>query len=522
GPLDGARMVFAPGPLDGARMVFAPGPLDGARMVSSLPGRGLLPWVALGLAFALSLRVLNLPYVDDAFITLTYARTLFTSGTWGMFPGQVANTATSPLDVVLLGAMGRALGSYTGAVVVASALELLALSVAARSLARRLFGSPVFAVVATVAVATNPLVLSSLGLEGLLSAALLLAVVWCWLAERFGLMAVFLGLAALARPDALLLAILLGGLLMAQRRLRWEHAALFLGVIGPWVAFSWTQLGWVVPDTLILKVAEGAFVSDRYANGWQNYARAYPLATLGSLILAPFAVLALRSRRGEVRGAALLLLAYAATHFVAYSLLRVWAFQWYYLQEVVPLELVGALGVAELRDRVRGAALTTLVGALPPVAALVALVLAVGYPIREPFIHSNWATMAQYREIGLWVRDHTDRRDRIAVTGEVGTLAFYADRDFVSPFTSSAFATALIRSVEENADASMPPVAALVRLSTAWRRAAPTPDPSFLLEHSRPGAGDPAAFDGSDALMVWETSTRWYPNGREVFRRHGP
>ena len=49
-------------------------------------------------------------WVDDAYIQLRYARTLLDSGTWGFYPGYPANTATPPLNVLLIAALGWPLG----------------------------------------------------------------------------------------------------------------------------------------------------------------------------------------------------------------------------------------------------------------------------------------------------------------------------------------------------------------------------------------------------------------------------
>ena len=49
--------------------------------------------------------------IDDAFITLTYVRNLVQNGTWGFFPGHTANTATSPLNVILLAAISKLAGT---------------------------------------------------------------------------------------------------------------------------------------------------------------------------------------------------------------------------------------------------------------------------------------------------------------------------------------------------------------------------------------------------------------------------
>ncbi|MDP9356265.1 MAG: hypothetical protein M3R02_13470, partial [Chloroflexota bacterium] len=41
--------------------------------------------------------------IDDAYITLSYARNLATDLHWGLIPTERANSATSPLNVLLLG-----------------------------------------------------------------------------------------------------------------------------------------------------------------------------------------------------------------------------------------------------------------------------------------------------------------------------------------------------------------------------------------------------------------------------------
>ena len=65
--------------------------------------RRVVAIVGWGAAFAaLSLYALSFrdTYVDDAYITLQYARNLAEHGTWGFFPDRATNTATSPLNVV--------------------------------------------------------------------------------------------------------------------------------------------------------------------------------------------------------------------------------------------------------------------------------------------------------------------------------------------------------------------------------------------------------------------------------------
>jgi len=64
--------------------------------------RTCLAVVVLAAAVFTYLMVLRTALIDDAFITLRYAKTLLKSGTWGFYPGHISNTATSPLNVLLL------------------------------------------------------------------------------------------------------------------------------------------------------------------------------------------------------------------------------------------------------------------------------------------------------------------------------------------------------------------------------------------------------------------------------------
>src|SRR5262249_203364 len=48
--------------------------------------------------------------IDDSYITLDYARTLADHGQWGLQPGHQANTATSPLNVMLLAGLITLIG----------------------------------------------------------------------------------------------------------------------------------------------------------------------------------------------------------------------------------------------------------------------------------------------------------------------------------------------------------------------------------------------------------------------------
>lgn len=107
--------------------------------------------------------------IDDSYITLGYARGLALRGERGMIPGEVANSATSPGNVLLLAAGTLVLRSAVwslGAVFIAAAVVLA--QGCRRQRRARLDG-----LAGTALVVLNPLLLSTVGLEMPVAAAVL-------------------------------------------------------------------------------------------------------------------------------------------------------------------------------------------------------------------------------------------------------------------------------------------------------------------------------------------------------------
>ncbi len=456
-------------------------------------------------------------YTDDSYISLAYARTLMESGTWGMFPGHTANSATSPLNVILLGLVGKLVGSYTVGAAVLDAAALTLILYLGFGIGERLFHDRSFGVLACVGLALNPLLLSTIGLESPIYAALLVCALACLIAERWVWLGLSLGLLTLARPDGALFAVLVGlELLVVEvlilRRLRWSTFpwttfAIAVLVVLPWVAFSWTHLGSLVSDTLLFKAGKN-WGSYYFHNGPAVYLEVFPVATLASfapVVLAAVAPFVLPAR---ARPVAALLEVYAAAHYLAYTLLRVSPYHWYYLQQVVPIVLLGAMGLCALRQRldpVAGRVVTGLALGIP--AAVTGLLIAeIGVPLREPLINTNWATEAEYSQIAGAV---LQSGEPIAVNGEIGTLAFYSNRFLVNGFTDLGAAS------EEISQRSLPRQGipgALLRLNFLWRDLEGAHAPPTRLALEPPDSE--TAPEPPGTIMAWTTGTRWFPPRR--------
>lgn len=121
---------------------------------------------------------------DDALITVSYARTLAESGTWGVFPGITANTQTSPLNAWLLAA-GMVVVDQP--VLVACGFAVVCLAACgwlAVELARRVDVTPAAGWLAVAVLGTSPVLTATIGLEAYLGAAVLLGLALAALSER--------------------------------------------------------------------------------------------------------------------------------------------------------------------------------------------------------------------------------------------------------------------------------------------------------------------------------------------------
>ncbi len=147
-----------------------------------------------------------------------------------------------------------------------------------------------------------------------------------------------------------------------------------------------------------------------------------------------------------------------------------------------------------------------------------------GFPPREAPIHSNWATHAQYRAIGLWLRDHVDAAATVTTSGEIGTLAFYSQRRLVNYF-SDRNEVPPPRQVGSARFASIPLAGPSLRwlvngalaLNFLWRQPRPPLDPAAYTLRLTPRRQ--AAPDGPDVVMTWYASSRWLPAGMTAVLR---
>jgi hypothetical protein len=466
--------------------------------------------------------------IDDAYITLAYGKNMALHLHWGLIPQETSNTATSPLNVLLLAALTSLtrLAGDADAVLATGVLSVGAAMTVAWAWTRvaRALDLPFAAAVAGVAlVLVNPILLSAIGLELLLVAAVLMVLLAMAVEERPLAAGLVGGLALLCRVDLVVFVLALAVGTPALRR-AWRPV---LGgtalVAAPWFLVSWIALGSALPDSAVIKIWQrGLFGEFGYATGpvlyFQRYGDAITVAFLPA-VLGLFALVAWLVVRTAVRwgpgegppriGAAAALAGGGVGYYTVLSLLRLPPYHWYYVPPIVALSafLVIAAGAwlrqAQARPRIR-AAIPAGALALALLLALAALARDVGQgvPWHAPIVTTNFADASSYKRVGLALHDRVGSAS-VGTAGEIGTLAYYCDCAVVDLFSDRGRAVSMINERIRN---SGPLQRLAYRLNFLWldRKQKPRPLDYRLRYVHGPGSG----------AETYPLSSRWLGAGR--------
>ncbi|MGI5126730.1 hypothetical protein ACQEVB_07920 [Pseudonocardia sp. CA-107938] len=377
--------------------------------------------------------------IDDAYITMSYARNVGLHLHWGLIPDEVANSATSPLNVLLLGA---ATAIVRDGVIAVGVLFVASIVLATRwlqTLAVELGLSRWLPVMGVGLLLVNPLVLSTVGLEPYMCAALLVGLLRYGAAGRPAVFGVVAGLTVLARPDLGVVVAVVSLVLPAVRRRLHLAIATALAVVLPWCVFSWFVLGSAVPDTLVIKSGSATWAGFGFSNGPFLYLNAMPTAAfvsflpvvVGLLVLVGLLVARLARRWAPWQQVAAAIGLGAVAHYAAYSVLHTAPYHWYYAPMIIGGTLVVSLAAARLRD---GFALAAGGLAAGLAIAAIAVDLGNGLPWQRAIIQTNWASATQYQQLGTELAVAAPGAT-IESPGEIGTIAYYCQCAVVDQFS---------------------------------------------------------------------------------------
>jgi hypothetical protein len=421
--------------------------------------------------------------IDDAYITLGYAREMATHLHWGLIPTETSNTATSPLNILMLTASTWLVSLVTGDVRPVVGLGLLstvlsaALAFWSAQIARRIGVSPAWSLAVLAVVFANPFVNSAIGLEVLPIAALLTGLLAEAIHGRrvaFGLLA---GLLAFVRLDLVVIVAVVYLLTPEIRRRPWVAPAVAVVPALPWYAFSWWYLGSAIPTSFVIKTLQKSFGDQTFANGlWTLWWTRGALPLLLAVVPAGIGLVAalVLVARGVGRRLPAHLWALpglgmgGAAYFAAYSILQVPPYQWYYVPTTTALGITGVFGLALLLRSTP--ARRPLARAVVPLTVSALLVVLAGIsldgrslPWRYPVYFGSWAVPEDYRTVGAAVGERIGG-DTVLAPAEIGTLAYACDCSIVDPFADPGRALPLI---EKRIDESGPVGRFLLELNFA-------------------------------------------------------
>ena len=275
---------------------------------------------------------------------------------------------------------------------------------------------------------------------------LLALVAGAFLAERRGrpaLAAVLAALAAVTRPDGVLvIAVVLATMAVRGRRWPWREGVLAVAVLLPFLALAWHAYGSPLPSTLPAKLAQrDSGLWGTFGRGLVDWLRLFLWDTtrpnLGFAPVTPptlwlwiaAGVAAIWRLRPFLP-----LLAWTAAFTVAYALLRVPFYHWYAAPAALGLCILGGAGLARAiewlvsavarrrsprdgRRRPWPSIVAALAISLPPLAALP----------RTSRLNDN---VRLYIETGRWLATQTRPRSRVGYY-EIGYIGFYGGRPMV-------------------------------------------------------------------------------------------
>jgi hypothetical protein len=384
---------------------------------------------------------------DDPFITYRYADNLRHGLGFVYNPGERVQSTTTPLFTLILAGLSWVwsdmphLANLIGAF--STAMGSLFLWYLAQA-----WKSPWVGWSSLLLYPTFSLVLITFGSETPLYIALCIGSYTFYTRKRYTLTAVSAALAVLARPDGILVV----GILAVDYLLKylqgrnntiarrsndetipWLAVLIFLAITLSWFIFAWVYFGSPLPATLAAKQQQGAMaISQRFAAGFLTilgWYTAWPYKLEAALAALGFIFMIWRAHRWA------LFLAWTVLYFVAYSILGVSRYFWYYAPLVPGFVVAVGLGMAAIAGyrarvkilsiKVRTQLLSFNLQQFLTVTILVLLSVAQSnnlWRARQPD-----QRYAIYHAAGEWLATNTPSISTVGAL-EVGIIGYYAHR----------------------------------------------------------------------------------------------
>jgi hypothetical protein len=363
---------------------------------------------------------------DDPYITYRYAANLKHGLGFVYNPGEQVLSSTTPLFTLLLALFGNMWPDLPHLANLIGAFSLAIGGIFIWDLAQT-WKMPLVGWSGLLLYPTFPLVVSTLSSETPIYLAFCLGAFALYARQRYALTAVCVALAILTRPDGVLVVFILAAhyLVWVRRPIPWLALALLVGLIIPWFTFAWSYFGSPLPVTLAVKQHQGAMaISQRFAPGLLTIIKSYtrwPYLLEAGLIGIGSVFLLRRAHEW------ILFLAWTLLYFLAYSVLGVSRYFWYYAPLVPGIIVLLGMGISSIAKSIGSSRFFH--SLIIAVALLLFLVSTQIFDLRNLQQHPD-NRLIIYSVVGKWLRDYTPPSASVG-TLEVGIIGYYAHRRMI-------------------------------------------------------------------------------------------
>ena len=374
---------------------------------------------------------------DDPFITYRYAQNLANGLGFVYNQGSRVQSTTTPLFTIILAALYPFWADIPHLAVLLGAFSLAIGAVFLWVLSKS-WQTPIVGWVCLLLYPTLPLLLLTLGSETPSYLAFCLGAYAYYSQNRYDLSAIFAAFAVLIRPDGVLIPLILAAhyLILKRQPIPWRSILIFLILTLPWFIFAWVYFGSPIPVTLAAKQQQGImYISQGFAPGLlttvKPYSNRWYYWVEAVLALSGILFMVMHAR------AWMLFLTWTVLYFIAYSLLGVSRYFWYYAPLVPGFIVLIGLGLTTILyvgDRtLKQPDYKKTMGQRFQLVLVIGLILFVfiGQGISVWQLHQRVdSRLPIYRAVGEWINANTPKDAQIA-TLEVGIIGYYAQRHIV-------------------------------------------------------------------------------------------
>jgi arabinofuranosyltransferase len=386
--------------------------------------------------------------LDDSFITYRYARNLIEGVGLVYNPGDNVLSTTAPLYAILLAVLNIFIRDFH---ILGSLISVLSIGFGGWFVHKLLPDAMPYSIRlwAGLVYVLSSLLWLSVGMETALWIMMVLAAIDLCRAESWGWAGLCIGLAILTRADAILPGILLGttALVISVNRISTTHHGwrpFFRFALAGFIPFlifvvwAWVTYGSPFPATLSAKSAQAVLGISGLGldvDMWEGLRLILRSLMQQSPLYVVLALLLLFGMAGSLSNSVVLIAVWSGLHLLAYIMLNVAPYRWYYAPLLPGAVVLAACGLYYLQQRLQlrgfryGFVVVAAIALFPLMAQISSFTKINQYlnnggaaDVMLPVV--DWDA---YRQTGEWLEQNTPADATVGVA-EVGQVGFYAHR----------------------------------------------------------------------------------------------